>query len=1046
MSFKSVGGIILSVAEILQPSEELSVSQAAEKYRYVNQPGAYVGPWMNSTTPMMVEPMDVFTSREYNGEIFVGPAQSGKPLALDTPVATPTGWSSIGALSVGDEVFNLDGVPTQVTYITPVFTHRKCYKITFDDGAEIVCDEVHRWAVNDMWAPDPYVFVVKETRELVGKFKVITSRGTPRFRFSIPVAMPLELPAKELPIHPYLLGVWLGDGSRCDGGLALGNQDVTHITKRIEELGYELMSLGKGNAADTCKRAAFRCKRSGMSLTKILEREGLLKNKHIPEIYLRASVKQRMELMKGLLDTDGTIGGNSGRVVFTQSLEVLFNQCNELAHSLGVKTMCHVDQPTYVSNGIKLKGALCYSMEFNVGDIESFVTLPRHIEKHRKYRLGKTTRPTHAGRRFIRNIEPVESVPVKCISVADDMHLFLVGKELIPTHNTDSLIINTVAYTVKVEPMDTMIVCPTMTAGRDFSIRRIDRLHRHSQDIGKMMLAGADYDNKFDKHYINGMLLTISWPTPTELAGKPIGRIVMTDFDRMPMDVDGDGNPYDLASKRTTTFGSYAMTLAESSPSKPVENLKWIPHSAHEAPPCEGILALYNRGDRRRWYWPCLECGGYFEGRFEMLTYEKREGLTNLEISETVRMKCPHCAHSIHTDEREQMNARGVWLKDGQGIDKDGTIFGPKPRTSIASFWLRGVAAVFTNWKKLLELYLNADDEFQRTGSQEALRKFYNNDLGEPYYEKGSNDLRLPETIKSRAEPLRERHVPKGVRFLVALVDVQKNMFVVQVMGILPGRPFDTVIVDRYDVRKSQRTDDDGERLWVKPGSYLQDWEELTEHVLKREYPVDDDTGRMMGMKFVGCDSGGQEGVTTMAYNYYRALRERNEHRRFILIKGDPKPGQPRCRIGYPDSNRRDAKSAARGDVPVLFLQSNLLKDDLNGRLDVMEPGKGMYRMPNWLDDKFFAELCAEVREAKGWTNANSHRNESWDLSYYCIGLCVSELIRVEHLNWESPPSWASEWEDDGWNDLVRKPLELPTFANTIKSSYDFSSFGKALA
>lgn len=612
---------------------------------------------------------------------------------------------------------------------------------------------------------------------------------------------------------------------------------------------------------------------------------------------------------------------------------------------------------------------------------------------------------------------------------------------------TDSLIINTVSYAVKVEPMDMMIVCPTMTAGRDFSIRRIDRLHRHSEEIGKMMLAGADYDNKFDKQYKNGMLLTISWPTPTELAGKPIGRIVMTDFDRMPMDVDGDGNPYDLASKRTTTFGSYAMTLAESSPSKPILDMKWIPRTLHEAPPCEGILALYNRGDRRRWYWPCVDCGKYFEGNFRHLTYEKREGQTNLEISETVRMKCPHCGYNMHVDEREKMQARGRWVKDGQGVDAEGVVFGPSPRTRIASFWLNGVAAVFTNWKKLVSLYLDAEDEFERTNSQEALRKFYNNDLGEPYYEKGTQELRLPEQLKARAEKgLRERHVPANVRFLVATADVQQNMWVVAVFGILPGAPFDSVLIDRFQVKYSKRLNEADERLWVKPGSYLEDWDELTEQVLEKEYPLDDDSGRLMSIKMVGCDSGGKAGVTTMAYNYYRKLRDENKHRRFILVKGDPTPGIPRCRITFPDSNQRDKLSAARGDVPVLMFNSNLLKDDLNGRLDCLEPMKGMYRTPDWLDDKFYAELCAEIRTPKGWINSASHRNENWDLSYYMIGLCVSELVRVEGISWSNPPSWATDWADGMPNDFVRLPLtEGRPFANIRNSEYNFADFGKAL-
>lgn len=612
---------------------------------------------------------------------------------------------------------------------------------------------------------------------------------------------------------------------------------------------------------------------------------------------------------------------------------------------------------------------------------------------------------------------------------------------------SDALILNTIAYTIKVQPMDTMIVCPTNTAARDFSTRRVDRLHRHSEKIGEMLLAGSDNDNKFDKQYVNGMLLTLSWPTPTELAGKPIGRIVMTDFDRMPMDIGpGDGNPYDLASKRTTTFGSYAMTLAESSPSKPVTDPKFIPRTLHEAPPCEGILALYNRGDRRRWYWPCLACDKYFEGNFKHLTYEKRAGQTNLEISETARMKCPSCGHEMHVDDREAMQARGRWVKDGQGVGIDGNVFGPAKRTGIASFWLNGVAAAFTNWKKLVELYLTAEDEFENTGSQDALRKFYNNDLGEPYYEKGTQELRLPETLKARAEKgMRERHVPVGVRFLLALIDVQNNMFVVQVMGILPGKPFDTVVVDRFNVVKSKREDIDGERLWVKPATYAEDWELLVEQVMEKEYPLDDDTGRMMGIKLTGCDSGGKEGVTGRAYEFWRWLREKNMHRRFVLLKGEGTPGNPRSRVAYPDSGQKDKLNAARGDVPVLIFNSNLLKDDLNGRLDSLEPGKGMYRTPDWLSDKFYAELCAETRTPKGWTNPAKSRNESWDLSYYCIGLATSTYILIEGIQWSNPPSWATDWSDGKPNDFVRQADGEAAFANTTKSAYNFADFGKAL-
>lgn len=609
---------------------------------------------------------------------------------------------------------------------------------------------------------------------------------------------------------------------------------------------------------------------------------------------------------------------------------------------------------------------------------------------------------------------------------------------------TDSLIINTVAYCVKADPMDMMVVCPTMLAARDFSMRRIDRLHRHSEDIGAMLLPGADANNKFDKHYVNGMMLSLSWPTPTELAGKPIGRVVMTDFDRMPIDVDGDGNPYDLASMRTTTFGSYAMCLAESSPSHPIENPKWIATRPHEAPPTTGILALYNRGTMCRWQWPCPHCNEYFEGEFHMLTYSEDKSLSNLERARTVRMICPHCACLITPDDRADMNTWGLWVASGQYVDSQGVRRGKVPDTMIASYWLKGVAAAFTNWTKLVAQYLDAHDEYDRTGSEEALKKFYNNSLGEPYYPKAMSEMRLPEVLKSRADKsLKEKKVPAGARFLIATVDVQNNAFIVSVHAIMPGMPFDMVLVDRFQIRKSKREDEDGDVLWVKPNTYAEDWDLITEQVIEREYELDDDSGRLMGIKLTGCDSGGRAGVTAKAYDFYRKLRDENKHHRFILVKGDHTAGAPRVRMTYPDSNQRGNKAIARGDVPVLLLNSNVLKDMLDGRLDALTPGSGMYVTPAWLPDWFYSELCAETRTPKGWENKTNARNEAWDLAYYCIGLCISPFIRVEHLDWDNPPAWAAELDD---NDFVRTPDETPAFAHPIESRHDFRALGEALA
>lgn len=598
---------------------------------------------------------------------------------------------------------------------------------------------------------------------------------------------------------------------------------------------------------------------------------------------------------------------------------------------------------------------------------------------------------------------------------------------------------NWLGYSAKCDPADMMLIQTSRTTSRDFSMRRVDRLHRHSPEIGAMLAPTSQSDNTFDKLYRSGMMLTMSWPAINELSGRPIPRLWLTDFDRMSMDVDGEGNPFDLARKRATTFRSHGMCVAESSPGFMVTNPKWVRRTRHEAPPTQGILALYNRGDRRRWYWFCRECDGHFEPSFNLLKWPESEDI--MESAEAAYLECPHCAAKYYHDRhpgrpsKHDMNIEGRWLPDGCQFDADRNIVGSPPRSTIASFWLKGVAAAFSDWKTLVFNYLSAEQEYEQTGSEEALKTTVNTDQGEAYTPKVLGNTRAPEELKGRAKPLGMREVPDGVRFLVASVDVQKNRFVVQVHGIKANK--DKVIVDRFDIRKSKRTDDDGERYWVKPGSYPEDWKLLGEEVLGKTYLLADGSGREMAIRQVLCDSGGKDGATANAYQFYRWLKrgdsddvdvsdEQGEYAwepswvgRFMLIKGASTLTAPRVSISYPDSQRKDRHAGARGEIPVLFINTNEVKNQINNQLDRTEPG-GQILFPDWLDDNFYIELTVEVKDpAKGWINPNRFRNESWDLLAYCEAALLTPMIRFEHIDWENPPSWAAEWD---MNDLVFDP------------------------
>lgn len=575
---------------------------------------------------------------------------------------------------------------------------------------------------------------------------------------------------------------------------------------------------------------------------------------------------------------------------------------------------------------------------------------------------------------------------------------------------------NWIGYGIKCDPADFILYEKSQTAGRDSSKRRVDRLHQHSPAFGEQLLPSRDADNTFDKFYRNGTILTISWPSKNELAGRPIGRVWLTDYDRMPQDVDGEGSPFDLGRKRTTTFGSFAMTLAESSPSFESEDPKWREENPHEPPPCQGIISLYARGDRRLWYWPCIHCGKYYEPRFRLLHLV---GSTDhMESAEATQMECPHCHKFTPPERKQEISEQGVWVKQGQRVTKTGKVVGQGIRSDIASFWLKGPAATFISWKSLVLNYLKAVEEFERTGSQSTLKTTTNTDQAEVFFRRSNADERLPEDIQERAYELPEKEVPPDCRFLVGTVDVQKNCFKVQVQG--PGPDKDHYIIDRFEIQKSKRFDKDGDRLWVSPHSYPEDWGLITDQVIKKTYPLADGSGRRMRIKIVGCDAYGKKGVTKNAYNYYRRIKRLGLAARFKLIKGEPNENSPIARISYPDSDRKDRKAGARGEIPVLFLNSNALKDQLDRMLDRIEPGEGFIHFPEWLPDWFFAELCAEERTNKGWENPKGLRNESTDLAYIYLGL-LAHLEKAGGLSWTRLPKWAAEHDK---NTLVFGPDE----------------------
>lgn len=601
--------------------------------------------------------------------------------------------------------------------------------------------------------------------------------------------------------------------------------------------------------------------------------------------------------------------------------------------------------------------------------------------------------------------------------------------------------LNWIQYTAQVDGADMLVYEKSQDDAQDFSERRLSRAHGDSPTFGACLLPGKTADRVHTKFYKNGSMVSLLWPTKNKLAGKPAARVMLTDYDRMPQDVDGDGAPFDLARARTRTFRSFGMTYVESSPSFPIKDPKWRPSKdrPHEAPPCEGIIGIYNRSDRRRRYWPCPVCEKWFEPDDKHCIWLPTDDL--VERAESVKMQCPHCLEGlIAPEDKLETDRAGVWLIEGQKISKKGRITGTPRRSDIAGFYLLGVAAAFNDWSKMFLGLWQAEEERDRTGSETTLKSRINIDFGKPYLRTADTLDRAPDDLMDRATDYGERVVPDGVRFLGATIDVQGNRFEVQVhgLGLADGaESWDIWTIDRFQIHKSNRLDGDGERYPVRPGSFAEDWDLITEQVLQKSYPLADDSSRRMSMRMTFCDSGGQAGATSMAYNYYRRLKKQKQHHRFVLIKGEPRRNAPRIEMRFPDnSGRRDRLAKARGEIPVLFLNSDVLKDWLNLLLDRDITGGGYIHLPEWFIERkrfFFDELCSETRDDKGHWNKKG-RNEAWDLLYYFLAMVLH--LKCEKINWQKPPPFCLPWDKnplvfgDDANEPEPKKPEGPTLAD----------------
>jgi len=977
---RDLSPIVEGFGSVFTPQPLLTVSDWAALYRVLPRSGsAAPGPWRNERTPYLTEIMDVCSPQSRAKEIaFCKGTQIGAPLDVTTPIATSEGWKPLGEINPGDTVFDETGRPCMVTEVTPFFMGRTCYCIRFSDGAELISDGAHRWRVIITKTGKHRIITTDGMLELGvvrgggslppgrrAKGKVIFGKskrtGNRRewHRFAIETCHPLKMPANDnLPIGPYALGVWLGDGSNASNQITQSLEDAEDVSRMIAEEGHSAvvrdLPSRKGNAfnihVDPLIPGIARGKQCSVFYSG-LRKLGLIKNKHIPMAYLRASEADRWALLRGLMDTDGSIT-KVGRCEFANHDKRLIDNICELLWSLGLK-------PTiYHRREVREKqfhGYCAHSKEGWRISFTAYAHQPVFGLERKQLRLmpmaprrGCSTLETF--KRHIVSISPVPSVPVRCIAVDSESHLFLAGRELIPTHNTEAGT-NWILYSIDMQPGPFLALQPTEGNAIKWSKQRvgpsIEVCDRLDEKIKRTVGRSAG-NSLLQKDYNGGSLIISGSNSPSALASMPIANIYADEIDRYPLSVGEEGDPLQLVKQRASTFPR-AKIFYTSTPTLLATSKIWT---------------LYQESDQRAYEVPCPHCsdvpevtnGGYFKIEFEMLKWPQGK-------PEEVRLYCPHCGAAIEEWRKTEMLRRGRWVARNPGHWRVGfhlsSLYSPVG-------WL--------SWADIARRFEEASSDPERR------KAFTNTILGQAWEDDGES--LAVEYLNRRVEEY-PAAAPPGVLLLTLAVDVQSSRLEFEVRGW--GKDEESWGILYGSIHG------DPADLTTRDPSNPSVWQQLDE-LRARGFARED--GLELRVACTMIDSGGHYTDTVYAYTKAR------ERLRVFSVKGSSTSARPI--MSKPTRNTKNK-------CALYLVGVDKAKELIYARLRIDEPGPGYCHFPadesRGYDPAYYAGLTCErrvVHYVKGyrklvWEKPRDARNEPLDLFVY--GLAA---IRQEKRNWSA--------------------------------------------
>lgn len=436
----------------------------AENYFYIIDPDE--GRTIIKLYKYQKDALRMLRDNRYN--LLLASRQIGKALDVNTPIPSPDGWKTMGELKDGDQIYAADGSICNVLKAHDVMHDRKCYKVFFDNGEEIIADADHLWFTqSQLERRTKQQGTTKTTQQLLNTLK--THGDEPNHRIPTCIAGVVGK-HQQLPMDPYVLGLWLGNGCSDSGCITANN---------------------------------------------------LVNSKHIPDVYLMASREQRLELLRGLIDSVEYMT-KSGVCQFYNTNHTLVEQTKQLVESLGYKVTSKTHVPTL--NGVEC--AVCSSITFT--PIEPHINSSKH----------------RAQWHYIKDIQEVESVAVRCITVDSKDNLYLCGKQYIPTHNTTLLTIYALWIACFNQDQNIMIVANKEST----AIEIFRRVRLAYEQMPNWLKPGVDEYGKTSMMLNNGSRIGISTTTGSAARGTSLNCV--------------DGNSI-ITVRNKTTQEVESITIAE---------------------------------------------------------------------------------------------------------------------------------------------------------------------------------------------------------------------------------------------------------------------------------------------------------------------------------------------------------------------------------------------------------------------------------------------------------------------------------------------------